>query len=71
MEYRVRFVSIIRCYTILKKNKGCETEVYEPAMPFNLEKNNLRAWTTNPDGKRHLINGLNIVYNMKILVIKK
>jgi len=55
------------------KIKGFKTEVYEHVMPFDLEKqeNHLRAWTVNLNGKRHLINGLNLIYNMKILVIKK
>ena len=53
--------------------KGCTMECKEHIMPFDLspQDNPIRAWTVTCNGKRYLTNGLNLLYNMKLLTIKK
>lgn len=55
------------------KERGATVSVSEHIMPFDLprQENSLRAWTVDMNGKRFLTNGLNLIYNLKILSIRR
>lgn len=55
------------------QKKKWSVKVHTHVMPFDLsqQEDALRAWTTNVDGERHLMNGLHLLYNLKILEIFK
>jgi 2-polyprenyl-3-methyl-5-hydroxy-6-metoxy-1,4-benzoquinol methylase len=55
------------------KKAGCKPVFSEQIMPFELalKKNPIRSWTVNLDGKRYMMNGLQLVYNIQIIRITK
>jgi SAM-dependent methyltransferase len=63
---------LVRVREFLKK-KGYKMNVYTHVMPFDLPRQDdpLRAWTIQAEGERHLVNGLGLLYNLKVLEISK
>lgn len=54
-------------------NLGYQVDIKEHIMPFDLPQTDdpIRAWTVIIDNKRYLKNGLNLIYNIRILTIRK
>ena len=52
---------------------GYQCKISTQIMPFNIspKKHPIRSWTVNLNGKRYVMNGLQLVYNIQTLAITK
>lgn len=63
--------SVKRVSDFLNK-KGYKFKFTEQIMPFEIPPHKdhpIRSWTVNLNGKKYMMNGLNLVYNLKVLQV--
>jgi len=68
--YNLFPINDIKSY--VEKN-GFKFKSKEHIMPFDIDKTDdfIRAWTVNVDGKRMLLNGLGMLYNLKVIEVER